>query len=390
MFNLDEETLQKKAAIHTASEIKHQGQVWRKVIELLRENEKMHTRFIEQARAAGAVDVLFLGAGSSAFVSETVVPLLFEESAYPEFRYQAIATVDLVAAPEKYVKNRPTIAVSFGRSGNSPESIAAVDLLEQLVDELFLVSVTCNKDGELLKVSDQLGDRHLRLVLPEETNDVSFAMTSSFTSMLMSSYVLFHPKKMADWDLADLAISADQFLQVSQDFIMKKFAKNTPKRLIYLGSSTLKGIAHEASLKTLELSAGHIDASFESVMGFRHGPKSLMHQDTVVVTFYSADPYTRQYDEDIVAEMTADGLGNPLIVLQGEENTRSFAGVEKIRLAGKSGDDPLLRNLLFLLFGQTLALYNSLALGITPDNPSPSGIVNRVVQGVTIHPFQKK
>ncbi|WP_099224149.1 SIS domain-containing protein [Listeria costaricensis] len=390
MFNLEEEALQKRAAIHTAGEIKHQGHVWGKVIELLKEKQAESTGFIERARAAGAVDVLFLGAGSSAFVSETVVPLLFAESDYPEFRYQAVATVDLVAAPKQYVKNRPTIAVSFGRSGNSPESIAAVDLLKQLVDQLFLISVTCNKDGELLKVSGQSGERHLPIVLPEETNDVSFAMTSSFTSMLMSSYALFHPAGMADWDAADLATSANQFLQVSEAFIMKNFAEKTPKRLIYLGSSTLKGIAHEASLKTLELSAGNIDASFESVLGFRHGPKSLMHKDTVVVTFYSADAYTRKYDEDIVAEMAADGLGNPLIVLQGEEETNSPAGVEKIQLNGKSGADPLLRNLLFLLFGQSLALYNSLALGITPDNPSPSGIVNRVVQGVTIHPYHEQ
>jgi tagatose-6-phosphate ketose/aldose isomerase len=34
------------------------------------------------------------------------------------------------------------------------------------------------------------------------------------------------------------------------------------------------------------------------------------------------------------------------------------------------------------------AFEQSLARGITPDNPNPSGIVNRVVQGVRIHPFQ--
>ena len=32
-------------------------------------------------------------------------------------------------------------------------------------------------------------------------------------------------------------------------------------------------------------------------------------------------------------------------------------------------------------------ILQSLALGLTPDRPDPAGTVNRVVQGVTIHPW---
>jgi tagatose-6-phosphate ketose/aldose isomerase len=42
---------------------------------------------------------------------------------------------------------------------------------------------------------------------------------------------------------------------------------------------------------------------------------------------------------------------------------------------------------LFVLVAQSYALLQSLALGLTPDRPDPSGTVNRVVQGVTIHPW---
>jgi tagatose-6-phosphate ketose/aldose isomerase len=44
--------------------------------------------------------------------------------------------------------------------------------------------------------------------------------------------------------------------------------------------------------------------------------------------------------------------------------------------------------LLDVLFAQVLALRQSLTLGVTPDRPNTSGVVNRVVQGVTIHPWQ--
>ena len=47
----------------------------------------------------------------------------------------------------------------------------------------------------------------------------------------------------------------------------------------------------------------------------------------------------------------------------------------------------MLLRLDFVLFAETLALTKSLSLGITPDNPCPTGEVNRVVKGVTLYPY---
>ena len=41
----------------------------------------------------------------------------------------------------------------------------------------------------------------------------------------------------------------------------------------------------------------------------------------------------------------------------------------------------------FVMFAQAISLLNSVRVGNTPDTPSPTGTVNRVVKGVTIHPF---
>ena len=40
-----------------------------------------------------------------------------------------------------------------------------------------------------------------------------------------------------------------------------------------------------------------------------------------------------------------------------------------------------------MVCAQLIGVHGSVALGLTPDNPFPSGEVNRVVQGVTIHPL---
>jgi tagatose-6-phosphate ketose/aldose isomerase len=41
----------------------------------------------------------------------------------------------------------------------------------------------------------------------------------------------------------------------------------------------------------------------------------------------------------------------------------------------------------YVLVAQLFALGVSLSLGLTPDSPSASGQVNRVVKGVTVHPY---
>ena len=40
-----------------------------------------------------------------------------------------------------------------------------------------------------------------------------------------------------------------------------------------------------------------------------------------------------------------------------------------------------------VIFAQSFAYEKSLNSGISPDNPSPDGVINRVVQGVKIHPY---
>jgi len=44
----------------------------------------------------------------------------------------------------------------------------------------------------------------------------------------------------------------------------------------------------------------------------------------------------------------------------------------------------------YIAFAQMLAFHSSLQLGLTPDNPNPEGLVNRVVKGVTIHPLREE
>jgi len=226
------------------------------------------------------------------------------------------------------------------------------------------------------------GRANSRIVyMPERTNDSGFAMTSSLTSMLLSCLMMLGPADRTDADV--LAGAAEYVAGLQPD--IRALARAKKQRIVYLGSGPLEGLARESALKLLELTAGEVVTYFDSPLGFRHGPKSVLDADTHVVVYVSTDPYTRRYDLDIIAEIRAQLGQDAVTVLSTQEIPASHGSA--IVLPGLDGlDDPRVA-VSYLVFAQYLALFTSLEYGKTPDNPFPSGEVSRVVRGVTIYPM---
>jgi hypothetical protein len=92
--------------------------------------------------------VILTGAGSSAYVGEIIADEI--NAAWP-CQVRAISTTSLLTHPALYLEAAPTLLVSFARSGNSPESTAAVQLVRDLVPNARFLNITCNADGELAR-----------------------------------------------------------------------------------------------------------------------------------------------------------------------------------------------------------------------------------------------
>jgi tagatose-6-phosphate ketose/aldose isomerase len=137
----------------------------------------------------------------------------------------------------------------------------------------------------------------------------------------------------------------------------------------------------------LELTAGKIATSFDSSLGFRHGPKSFVNEKAVVFVFVSNHPYTRRYDLDMLNELRQDQIASFIcaIAVDGEMN---YAGDTFLFDSDARTVPDAYLSLPFVMFGQTIALLASVKVGNIPDTPSPSGTVNRVVKGVTIHEYK--
>ena len=135
--------------------------------------------------------------------------------------------------------------MSFGRSGNSPESLATTALADELVDDVWHLILTCDRDGELGRAHSGRANS-LVVYMPERTNDSGFAMTSSLTSMLLSCLLMLGPAERDDAEA--LARAAEHVVGLQPD--IRALAQTKKQRFVYLGSGPLEGLAQESALKT--------------------------------------------------------------------------------------------------------------------------------------------
>ncbi|RZS90898.1 galactosamine 6-phosphate isomerase AgaS [Motilibacter rhizosphaerae] len=368
-----------RGAAATAREIAQQPRLWREVAQDAERDRARTDAFLQPLLAQPDLRIVLTGAGTSAFAGGLIAPALARTL---RRRVEAVPTTDVVSNPaEVFAEDVPTLLVSFARSGDSPESVAATALAEQCLSSVHHLVVTCNPEGRLAK--EMAGaERSLVLQMPEAAHDEGFAMTSSFTCMVLATWL-----RLAGGDpgVGSAAAAAERLLAEHEDDLAALAARGYT-RVVYLGSGPLTALAQESALKMLELTAGSVVAWFDSALGFRHGPKSVLDDETLTVVLVSTDAYTRQYDEDIAAELLRALDPKDVLVISAGSPSRLQAP-QTWELPELAGASDVVAGLAYVVVAQLLALHTSLALGLTPDNPFPSGEVNRVVQGVTVHPL---
>ena len=372
----EESELEALGAIWTAREIEQQPAMLHKTQEVLAARKHALDAFLHPLLHKEALRMILTGAGSSAFIGECLAAYL---GGMLRRRVEAIATTDLVCAPHLYLSEQtPALIISFARSGNSPESIAAVELADRFLPQIYHLAVTCNPHGALARRS--AGEK---ILLPEETHDRSFAMTSSFSCMLYAALAAFCGIDRMQARTGPIAHAVEAVIG-TQLKVLQQLAASRYERVIYLGSQVFKGLAHEAALKLLELTDGRIVSTFESSLGFRHGPKTIVNNGSLVVMFVANDAYTRQYDIDLLEEIHRDGAAGGVLAISAREDGIPF-GVEQLlvpRLHDAEDVDLLFP---FVAAAQIFAFEAAMREKISPDNPNRSGTVHRVVQGVRIH-----
>lgn len=374
-----------KVDCHTIREIEHQPKMWMETFGIVAAMKAEVERFVAGNHINKETRIVLTGAGTSAYIADTAA-CLFIRDGYD--RARSVATTDIVSAPESFLSPDDKLFVSFARSGNSPESVAAYSIARKYCRDARHLIITCNPDGCLARQADP--EKDCVVVLPDGTNDRSLAMTSSFSSMLVASLLC---KNIATLDaerakLEAAAAFAARILENDVQEALSGMTAKTVRRAVFLGSGALKGIACECHLKLQELTDGQIMCSFDSFLGLRHGPKAVINEETLVVYLLSDDPYTRQYEFDLIDQVDKENRPAGQIVVslvpsgiaEGIDYEIDAPASEAL-MAGEYKYVP------YVLAGQLLGYYFSLSKGLNPDAPSVRGTISRVVNGVTIYPY---
>jgi tagatose-6-phosphate ketose/aldose isomerase len=258
----------------------------------------------------------------------------------------------------------------------------------QIVDKHCLscyhLIITCDKQGELAQYASV--NKQKVIVLPPESNDKSLAMTGSYSGMLLAGLLLANIKHLEETkEQIDLLITYGNKILNDYQNPLQIIAQKSFSRSVFLGSGPLFGTATESTLKLQELTDGSIICKSESYLGFRHGPKAVIDKSTLICYLISNDSHIQNYEYDLINAMhNGHKPMAEIAVCEGTCLEKKF----ELLITLSSGDKKLEEEFLsvcYVLPGQIIAFYKSLSLGYKPDNPSISGAISRVVEGVKIY-----
>jgi tagatose-6-phosphate ketose/aldose isomerase len=381
VFGRPEAEQKRLGYFHTLQEICQQPWTWSRTCDRM-----IVSREGLRVDMAGIRSLALTGSGSSEYAAECVCPALRNELGICTESISGGAL--LMYGGKSLPKERPGLLVSLARSGDSPESSGAVELILETEPEFRHVVVTCNEQGSLARAWRAHQKVHV-ITLPAETDDKSLVMTSSFTNLLLAARFLGMLERPDGYrKLCERLGRITQELIRSNFDILAKIAAADFRRAVFLGSGSLFAAAREAALKMLELTSGRVTTLCETYLGFRHGPMSYVQDDTLIVCNLSCDSTIRAYELDLLHELDRKKLGlSKVIVGENIPDSAAREGDAVIECRGltESGDGET--PVVYVVVAQLLAFFRCLEEGLQPDSPSEGGIINRVVGKFPLHTF---
>ncbi len=337
--------------VHSRAEILSQPALWQRCVERFQRAE-----FSSELRPAFAevTEWLFIGCGSSYYIALAAASTWAMVTGQ---RARAIPASELLLFPSLSALSEKTAAVLISRSGRTSETVRAAEALAGNKNFQTL-AVTCTQNGMLQQVTGNT----LAMPLCKEESTV---MTSSFTSMLLALQYL-SAAWVGDRPLMDslnhLPAAAEAPLRDVDTRIGKFVEAHDFADYVCLGQGPFYGLACETALKITEMSVSYAQ-SFHT-LEFRHGPKSIVGPETLVVFLLSEQGYDAECD--VLEEVKS--LGGTTLAITNHADARARASSDLLIELGFDLSE-LARMTPYLFVGQLLGLYTGLRKGLDPDSP---------------------
>lgn len=304
---------------------------------------------------AGVREWLFVGCGSSYYIALAAAASC---SVITGLRARAVPASELLLYPDLALSGASDVAaVMISRSGRTSETLRATELLER-ERHIRTLGVTCAEGTPL----QQIATGSLVLLAADERSTV---MTRSFTSLLIGLQYLAaritDRREIID-ALDKLASSAQPALSALNPRIRDFAGAHRFADYICLGQGPLYGLACECALKLTEMSVSY--AQSYHTLEFRHGPKSVVSPDTLIMFLLSENGFDAE--REVLEEMKALGGVTLAVVNRADDRVRAASDF----LVEFGFDLPEVARLApYVWAGQLMGLYTGLNKGLDPDNP---------------------
>jgi tagatose-6-phosphate ketose/aldose isomerase len=394
LLDLPQQEKEERGLEHTPREIWQQPSTWPQTYERCAEraleiNDVLRRAGIGRGNTSSPT-VYLIGAGTSDYTGRALALLLRQRWGCDVWAVPS--TTMLTEFDEFHRSGREYLWISFSRSGESPEGVALLDRALTRHRDIRHIVITCNQQGPMAQLCEKHPDRALALVLDDVVNDRGLAMTSSFSNMLLAGQCVGNADELTTFGetVAQLSEIGSQFLPAAAE-VAAAVTTLGCTRACFVGSSALRAVADESSLKVVELSAGRVTTMAETPLGLRHGPMSSVDHQTLFVAYLSSDARRRGYELDLLREIDRKRLARVRIVVtaQGSDDVSSLTDY-CLTLDCRMNDGPanlpdVHRPVLDVTLGQLVGLFASMRCGLKPDQPSPNGAITRVVQPIKLY-----
>jgi tagatose-6-phosphate ketose/aldose isomerase len=387
IFDLPVEEKRERGLLFTPKEIAQQPDTWQVTLQIFREHHQRICAFLDEAGVRDALEkrpaVLLIGAGTSDYIGQTLELLLRQKWGC---EVSCVASTDLLPSLEEYVvQGRRYLWISFSRSGDSPEGVAVIEHAKRLYPDIAHLIVTCNAEARMAAICKDAESAYT-VVLDDAVNDRGLAMTSSFTNMIVMGHCLANAWSIEEYSsiLAGLVRAGRDFLPRATELAERIASQGLP-RACFVGTGALASVAKESALKLLEMTAGQVKTTSETVLGLRHGPMATLDTQTLFLCFVSGNGRRARYAKDLLSEVGSKQVVAARIAVGPRSVEAEISPHCDLYIALDIDVQDAYRSVLDVIFGQLLGLYCSVAHKLKPDSPSPGGVINRVVQKFRIY-----
>jgi len=294
---------------------------------------------------------LFVGCGTSYYLAQAAAASF---TLLTGKQSSAVPASEILLYPQLSLPSADIVfPVLISRSGHTSEILALAEFLQK--EQIEFLALTC--DGNELAT---MTPRVLQLPVREE----STVMTSSFTSMLLA--IQFVAAKLGGQpeflDALEQVPSLVEKWLAKYEGPLEKSAQKPFDDIAVLGQGPLYPIASEVALKVMESSSSY--AQHFHTLEFRHGPKSIISDRTLVVGLIGQE--TEAEEVPVLREMKELGASTIAIASRATKPVCEAADLV-IELSSSLPTFPLL--IAYVVWGQLFGSFVGLAKGLNPDEP---------------------